>query len=85
MSYSCAMTAADLIRILAGVYRGAADDEIVSIGHWKSPGIRHPELPDFYADIGVTVGQIRRMAEIEEKGIILGSTQEDAGQRLRKV
>lgn len=57
------MTALEFVSTIASQYREKPDDEVVSIGHWVSPGYRHPELPDFVADIGVTVGELRAMAE----------------------
>lgn len=57
------MTAQELVDVLASHYRTRPDHETISIGRWVSPGTRHPELPDFYADISITVGELKRMAK----------------------
>lgn len=57
------MTAQEFMATLASLYRDRPDDEVVSVGHWHRPGLRHPDLPDFFADVGVSVGEIRRMAK----------------------
>lgn len=56
------MTAQEFINTLAKFYCAMDDDESISIGHWRRPGLIHPELPDFCADVCVTVGELKRMS-----------------------
>lgn len=57
------MTAQHFIAIVASKYSGEPDDYVVSIGHWAQIGTAvSPMLPTFYADIRVTVGELRKMA-----------------------
>lgn len=54
------MTDREFMKMLVDWYRERSDDEVISIGHWL-PGIIHPELKEFSADIATTVGQLRQM------------------------
>lgn len=60
------MTDREFIKMLVDWYRGRPDEDVISIGHWL-PGIVHPELEEFYADVAITVGQLRRMSTSETK------------------
>jgi hypothetical protein len=54
------MTARDFIRFVANLYEHQPDDYVVSIGHWtQMPGWA---LPEFYADVKTTAGELRKMA-----------------------
>jgi hypothetical protein len=52
------IAATEFLAILARHYGGRRDEETISVGHWD----RTVEPPRFYADIRITVGEIRRMA-----------------------
>ena len=55
------MTGAQFLALLAVHYRARSDDVVVSIGTWHQlPGVPDKTL---YADIAVTVGQIRAWAK----------------------
>lgn len=56
------MNSQEFIDMLATHYRDFGADETISIGHWRNPGIVHPDLPDFCADIAVSIGELRKMS-----------------------
>lgn len=60
-------TAQELIDVIASVYRDKPDDYVVSVGHWRDeevPNFRGGVvmLPQFYADIKLTAGELRALA-----------------------
>lgn len=58
------MTGAQFLALLAVHYQARSDDDVVSIGTWhQSPGV---PVKTLYADIAVTVGQIRAWAKGED-------------------
>lgn len=56
------MSALAFIQLIAIHFGNRKDDEVISIGHWRDPGLVHPQIPEFCADIRVTIGELRKMA-----------------------
>jgi hypothetical protein len=55
------MNAQELINLLAEIYTNRPDGDKISIGHWTTH--KDEELPYFYADIGITVAELKEMAK----------------------
>jgi hypothetical protein len=61
------MTAAEFCRAALFFHHDKADDFVLSLGHWVTPEpdpqkMTATTLPRFYADMSVTVGELRRMS-----------------------
>jgi hypothetical protein len=51
----------EFVALLARLYADRPNDETISIGHWSQAD--GDPLPRFYADIGVTVAEIKQMSK----------------------
>jgi hypothetical protein len=65
------MTAREFCRLAASLYEGRPDEYQVSLGHWMTPEsdpdkMTPHSLPRFYADMRLSVGDLRKMAMEEQ-------------------